>query len=371
MAKQIGIKIKGRIEEYSFYHNYLHGYLVRHMGGVTSKQYHSDDRYAAARSASQEFASVSKAGKLIRTALAEFITPVKDGTMVNRLNKELVALKQLDNKHDRGNRKSETKIADSNANKWLRIFQFNDNAKLYNLCGDARLLSRAIRDRVHSNNYQVKLQSASFPITASHAGLTWIQTVIDFENETFKTTASSMRIVSNKNWDELLQLEQTACCRELMARDTTAGIEITCLQVLFFREENGKLLQLKEKVHSMGVLDIKQIVVPQSPATRRKQPNKRRKNVSWRESMTRTRKNRIIVAKVLVTKDVPILRFSFPNFNPLILSLAKQNIKQLKLPSLNLFPLRNLLSWEFSATQSLGVDAFGTSERNVFAGIPE
>lgn len=357
MAKQIGIKITGRIDEYSFYHNCRHGYLVRRTSGVTSEQYHSDDRYAAARAASQEFASVSKAGKLIRTALAEFIAPLKDGTMVNRLNKELIALKQLDNKHDRGKRKPETRIADSDANKWLRIFQFNDNAKLYDLykCG---MLPRA-------QNAVLQV----FPENATHAGLTGIKTSINFENGTFKTSASPMTIVSNSNKDEIEYAE--FCSRSIQdpgSAQMSGGIEITCLQVLFFREENGKLVQLKEKVHSMGIIGVRKIETDSSSGRRLKlKRNKKTKffkqALSWRKSIT-SAGNPLIIEPLIIHNSQFLLPLPFNSI------LAKHNSIPLRLAPFNLFPCRYLLPWKPGEAQSLGVDALGTYKGNVFAGIP-
>ena len=96
MAKQLYTQITGRMDGYSFYHDRLHGYLVRRTGGVVSQDYQTDVRYAAARDASREFAIVSRTGKLIRDALNPFIDQVKDGTMVNRMNKELKGIPHLD-----------------------------------------------------------------------------------------------------------------------------------------------------------------------------------------------------------------------------------------------------------------------------------
>lgn len=274
MAKQLHTQLTGRMDDYSFYRNRLHGYLVRRTGGVTSTQYHSDDRYAAARDASTEFAAVSKTGKLIRNALAEFIAPIKDGPMVNRLNKELVALKQLDNKHDRGKRTPETMLADPEANKWFRIFQFNDQVKLYDLL-----------EHYPTGNtvYRVPaLRPEAFPESARYAGLTLVKTIIDFEKGIFETISSEMVLTVGAGASQKESQEGTAF--EMKTIPLSEGIEITCLQVLFFREENGMRVQLKEQVHSMGVIDVRKRSVLHSPQTNRRQVNKRRKR-TFRASM--------------------------------------------------------------------------------------
>lgn len=245
MAKQLGSQITGRIDDYSLYHDRLHGYLVRRTGGVTSKQYKTDPKYSAAREASSEFAQVAKTGKLIREALSPFVQQVKDGSMVNRMNKELLALKQLDNKHIRGERRPETMITDHHSNQYFRIFQFNEGVKIVNLIESFPVISKKQQDVSMSN---IKLLPAAFPEGATHAGLTLVRTVIDFENRVFKTASSQMTIVSNEKPEEV----------SLHIKDLplTSGTEIICLQVLFFTEQNGTLVQLRGNVHSMGIIEI-------------------------------------------------------------------------------------------------------------------
>ena len=253
MAKQIGSQTIARIDDYSLYHDRLHGYLVRRTGGVTSKQYKTDPKYAAARDASSEFAIVSKTGKLIRQALSPFIRQVKDGTMVNRMNKELVALKHLDNKHTRGERRPETMLADANANKWFRIFQFNEGVKIFDLTASFPIISRKQQGL---NMNTIKLLRAAFPVGATHVGLTLVRTVIDFEKGCFQTSASQIcihrRDAMPRVQSAMLHTPKDAghCIPKL------EGTEIICLQVLFFTEQNGTLVQLKGNVHSMGIVEI-------------------------------------------------------------------------------------------------------------------
>ncbi len=247
MAKQIECRITGRMEEYSFYHDRLHGYLVRHTGGVTAKQYHTDPRYADARDASSEFAIVSSTGKLIRDALSPLIKQVKDGTMVNRMNKELVALKQQDDIHPRGKRRPEVAMTNPDVNQWFRIFQFNENVKTYELLENSPVIGTGIRVDA------LKLRSSAFPENATHAGLTLVRTGIDFEKREFNTSCSLMMITSRENQEEI----------SLIIEDLTAmnGIEIICLRVVFFCEGNGRLIPLKGKVHSMGIIGVNECKV--------------------------------------------------------------------------------------------------------------
>ena len=302
MAKQIGHQIKGRIDDYSFYHDRVHGYLVRRTGGITSKEYKTDQRYAAARDASSEFANVSKTGKLIREALSPFIQQVKDGTMVNRMNKELVALKQLDNKNPRGKRRPEIMLADMDANKWFRIFQFNAGVKIYELMGTSQSLapaknmsqslapaeeigtSQRLAPAIGGNFCVPTIDPSKFPEGATHAGLTEVRTVIDFEKGYFETSSSRMGLVSKAEVSyrrEKQKVFSQRCADEDGAYQSpvffqkelslhieasenlssVSGTEIVCLQVLFFREENGRLIQLEGRVHSMGIIGIRELRV--------------------------------------------------------------------------------------------------------------
>ncbi len=262
MAKQIGLQIKGRIDDYSFYADRVHGYLVRRTGGVTSKQYKTDDRYAAARDASSEFTAVSKAGKLIRDAFGEFADEVKDGTMVNRLNKELVALKQADNKHARGERKPQTMMGDRETNKWLRIFQFNEGMRVYELFEH---FSGICEYDTSLKLARAKLLESGFPKGATHVGLTLVRSVIDFEKKSYQTNSSEMTLVSKSGAGSGSRSVGTSypaqrdIGSEAINRVPTKrleGIEITCLQVVFYEEVNGDLVRLKGKVHGMGVVSV-------------------------------------------------------------------------------------------------------------------
>jgi hypothetical protein len=257
MARQIGSTFRGTTwDGLTFYHNRLHGYLVRRTGGATSRQYRQEARYAAARDASAEFSIVSGAGKLIREALGEFIPAVKDGTMVNRMNRELVALKQLDRTHDRGQRRPEVMLTDPQANVYFRIFQFNDNAKLYELTERYPVVVKEGK-RVVKDGQQpvctyrvdgVHIKAEAFPEDATHAGLTLVRTVIDFERKRFDTRSSRMAVIGPG--------EATDLSADICEAAAFGGVELVCLQVVFFREQDGGFVQVKGKVHAMGVVGI-------------------------------------------------------------------------------------------------------------------
>lgn len=283
MAKQIGHGITGRINDYSFCHDCAHGYLVRRTGGVSSKEYQTDDRYTATRNASVEFAAISRAGKLIRDAFAPFIHQVKDGTMVNRMNKELVALKQADTNHCKGERRAEAMMTNTDANKFFRIFQFNEQVKVYELFEGFPPINASGTGRdfdyAQSPFMPARLLASAFPEGATYAGLTLVRSVIDFEKGRFETSSSRMGLVSKAKTlirqekqkvfshrcaDEdgayqspvFFQKELSLHIGESENLSSVSGIEIVCLQVVFFEERDGDFVQLKGKVHGMGIVGI-------------------------------------------------------------------------------------------------------------------
>lgn len=258
MARQVGLVFTGRVDEFSFYYDRLHGYLMRRTGGVNSKQYRTQERYAAARDASKEFAIVSRTGKLIRDALKPFVQPVKDGTMVNRLNKELVALKQKDPVHSRGTRRPETMLTDSEANKYFRIFQFNEQVKVYELTRRYPTLVRKDQSLMMSVS---GLLPKAFPQGTTYAGLTMVRTVIDFEKGCFETHSSRMGLVSADNQGELLL--------DIQELPMVSGTELVCLQVVFLKEHNGDLVQVPGAVHSMGIVAVGMVELSRTKDLRR------------------------------------------------------------------------------------------------------
>ncbi len=276
MAKQIGRGITGRVDDYSFYHDRVHGYLVRRTGGVSAKKYQTDNRYTAARNASAEFAAISRAGKLIRDAFAPFIHQVKDGTMVNRMNKELVTLKQADKNHCKGERRAEAMMTNTDANKFFRIFQFNEQVKVYELFEGFPTINTS---GTNLSLTPARLLDSAFPEGATHVGLTLVRSVIDFEKGEFETSSSQMGLVSKPEVSQQQEKQKVSphrCADEDGAYQSpiffqkefslhidasgslssASGTEIVCLQVVFFEERDGDFVQLKGKVHGMGIVGI-------------------------------------------------------------------------------------------------------------------
>ena len=287
MARQVGLVFTGRVDEFSFYYDRLHGYLMRRTGGVTSKQFQTQERYAAARDASTEFAIVSRTGKLIRDALKPFVQPVKDGTMVNRLNKELVALKQKDTVHAHGTRRPETMLTDSEANKYFRIFQFNEQVKAFELTRHYPTLIRKDRSLMMCVS---GLLPTAFPQGAMYAGLTMVRTVIDFEKGCFETQSSRMGLVSADNQGELLL--------EIQELPMVSGTELVCLQVVFLKEQNGNLVQVPGAVHSMGIVAVEMVELSRTKDLRRMvRPIQLRAGLSRKVRVLSERKGKALVLK--------------------------------------------------------------------------
>jgi hypothetical protein len=93
---------------------------------------------------------------------------------------------------------------------------------------------------------------STFPEGATHAGLTEVRSVIDFGRGCFETEASQMVVVSRSGSGYLMDAKHRVPTRHRVA----TGIEIVCLQVVFYEEVDGVLVQLKGKVHGMGIVGI-------------------------------------------------------------------------------------------------------------------
>jgi hypothetical protein len=96
---------------------------------------------------------------------------------------------------------------------------------------------------------------STFPEGATHAGLTEVRSVINFEKGCFETEASQMVVVSRLGSGYLMDAKHRVPTRHRVA----TGIEIVCLQVVFYEEVGGVLVQLKGKVHGMGVVEINKL----------------------------------------------------------------------------------------------------------------
>lgn len=79
--------------------------------------------------------------------------------------------------------------------------------------------------------------------------------MIDFEKGRFETSSSRMGLVSKEVASTPLSHRQELSLF-INQLPLIHGTEIVCLQVVFFEEKEEDFMQLKEKVHGMGIVGI-------------------------------------------------------------------------------------------------------------------
>jgi hypothetical protein len=104
MARQGGLlKVVGKLDDLSFYRS-ADGYLVRTKGGVSADRINSDPTFQRTRENNSEFGMSASAGKLLRTALRNFMMTASDNRVVSRLTRLMTDVKNLDAANARGER---------------------------------------------------------------------------------------------------------------------------------------------------------------------------------------------------------------------------------------------------------------------------
>jgi hypothetical protein len=125
MARQIGIiKIKGSIGDLSFMKT-QDGHLVRIKGGIDGNRLRHDPAFARTRENGSEFGLATKAGKLIRNSLQQFVQQSADNRITSRLVQLLMQIRQYDTVSVRGARSVAVGIQDPSAQALLTGFNFN------------------------------------------------------------------------------------------------------------------------------------------------------------------------------------------------------------------------------------------------------
>jgi len=126
MARQKGIiKVKGTLDDVTFYKSGQDGFLMRMKGGVPAARILSDPAFQRTRENMAEFGRAGKAGKMLRGALRGVLINSKDSRMTSRLTQAMMKVIQADATSDRGLRN----VIDGEA-ELLTGFEFNNNGKL-------------------------------------------------------------------------------------------------------------------------------------------------------------------------------------------------------------------------------------------------
>lgn len=193
MAKQKGIfKVKGTLDDVTFYKSGKDGYLVRTKGGIPASRIASDPAFQRTRENNAEFGRAGKAGKMLRTALRGVMINSKDSRVASRLTQEMVKVIQADLVNERGQRN----VIDGEA-ELLTGFEFNINGKL----GTTLFAPyTATIDRVAGELEVifppfVPVNMIGAPSGATHFKVVSAGAEIDFEAETFVMQSAASAVL--------------------------------------------------------------------------------------------------------------------------------------------------------------------------------
>ena len=105
MPKQRGpFRLKGKLDEISFYNDKIHGELVRRKGGPSKRQIKKSDSMEIVRNNDDEFGRASKRGALLRHAFTPLIFHCREYSMSRRLLSLITSLIRMDGSKQRGKR---------------------------------------------------------------------------------------------------------------------------------------------------------------------------------------------------------------------------------------------------------------------------
>lgn len=230
------LKIEGTLDGMSFYKKADGEYHVRAKKGIDKGRIQKDDAFQRTRENNQEFADVSKSGKLLRRSLIEMVADVKDKSKSTRMSSVLFKVKSFDTSSTRGERKVSIGILTTEGKAALSNFEFNKNAPL-----DAVLLAKYVlntsTNEITINGFNPHKMLAA-PEGATHVRLVAAHAKLDL------TTEESDLVISN---EETLPINQTVT--DVTLSFTTpasgSGTEMHLLKVEFLQEFNATLYPLK------------------------------------------------------------------------------------------------------------------------------
>jgi hypothetical protein len=248
MARQTGIiKLEGTIGDISFYKT-RDGHLARTKGGVDGERIQNDPAFQRTRENGQEFGRAGAAGRLLRTAIRQYLQKAADSRMVSRLTRDMVKVIKSDPINDRGERT----VLNGDLT-LLKGFEFNIGGKL---ASTFYTPYEATVDRVAG---ELKIEVPSFtpvfaiasPEGATHMKLISAGAAVNFEEDGYQTAVSqSDEIELNQIATPLIEL-----VNQLPANVT--GPLFLVLGVEFFQSINGVSYPLKNgKFNSLALIEV-------------------------------------------------------------------------------------------------------------------
>ncbi|SFD20412.1 hypothetical protein SAMN05518672_1011028 [Chitinophaga sp. CF118] len=249
MARQESLlKFTGKLGNVIGYRN-KKDYLLRSASSVVRQT-------SATKRAARDFGTASKAGRLIRHALSEFLQHSYDSSLTNRLNKTLGEIVRADDGHKAG-----VRIPVAANMQSLRGFRFNHHTGIEHLLGG---------NPVVGNNDDGGI-SISFPETvinnnkATHIIIKAIALSVNFTQQTTRQLSSETVVI---------RYGEKQILPTLTLNPGRKDITLLMLEIQSCYEVNGQLYQCQNRKGS--ALDIIAILPPaeQPKEIKRKYRNK-------------------------------------------------------------------------------------------------
>jgi len=232
MPKQSSIiKVKGTMDDITFYKTSEDGYLVKRKGGVEGSRIKNDPNFQRTRENMNEFSHAGKAGKLLRNSFQSLLKNSSDTRMVSRLTTAMFSVLQADATSARGQRNvldGETEL--------LTGFDFNINAKLSTtvFAPYTATIDRAAGSLAVDIPAFVPANMIITPIGATHFKIVYAGAEIDFEKQTYVVSTESSPILP---WDNNVTADLNLS--NAVTANSTHPLFVV-LGIQFYQEVNGQ-----------------------------------------------------------------------------------------------------------------------------------
>ncbi len=248
MAKQIGfLKIQGTYDDVSFYRK-GDSYYMRQKGGVSKERIMSDPSFKRTRENNDEFGTLAKGSKLLRTAMAVLVRKAYDNTLSNRLMHLLAGVKNADLVSVRGQRNLSEGLLTAEGRAFLAGFDLNSRSSLRSvLTAPYSLVTASGKVSIPD---LIPGEQLLYPPHATHVALQSAFLKLDFSTEAFEILYSPVTNLP-------LNLVPTNVSLVPSGVPGGTGVAIYLLLVEFYQEVNGVQYALNNgNYNSLTVLDV-------------------------------------------------------------------------------------------------------------------
>ena len=248
MAKQKGIvKIKGTIDDLTFYKS-QDGYIVKQKTSFDGNRIKTDPAFIRTRENMSEFSTAAKDGKLLRSALHNYMVNAKDNRVTPRLTQMMREILKQDATSIRGLRTVGIAISLPSAMTILQGFNFNIKSTM----SEVLLVPYTVTTSTGSItiNNMLPANDVIAPQGATHFSLQAIWAKVDFTNKTHSIQSSP--VVSTA-------LTAAASTITLMpaATPTGTGTNVYLLLIQFYQMVNAVQYVLRNGAYnSLAIVQV-------------------------------------------------------------------------------------------------------------------